>query len=205
MDSNAFVSSWLAEEPPLVTARARAAEVGVSAISPAAGSLLRWLAASVDAKTIVETGTGTGVSGLWLLAGMRAGGTLTSVDIEPEHQRLARSAFAEAGIAPSRTRLITGEALDVLPRLTDHGYDVVLLDAAPLDYGGQLEQARRLLRPGGVTVVAGVLRSGRPPEGARDPEVVAVRELLESVKADQALVPALLPLGDGLLVLRSAQ
>lgn len=204
MDANAFISAWLAEDPPLAAARGRAAELGIPAVTPAAGSLLRWLAASVEARTVVETGTGTGVSGLWLLAGMATGGTLTSVDIEPEHQRLARSAFAEAGIAPSRARLITGQALDVLPRLTDRGYDLVLIDAAPLDYAGQLEQARRLLRPGGVTVVAGVLRSGRPPEGARDPEAVAVRELLEAVRADATWLPALLPLGDGLLVLRAA-
>jgi predicted O-methyltransferase YrrM len=204
VDANAFVSSWLVEDPPLVAARARATDVGIAAISPAVGSLLRWLAISVDARTVVETGTGTGVSGLWLLAGMRRDGTLTSVDVEPEHQRLARSAFLEAGIPPARTRLIAGDALDVLPRLADHGYDLVLLDSAPRDLASQLVQARRLLRLGGVAVVHGVLRGGRAPEGVRDPEAAAVRDLLEEVRADETLVPALLPLGDGLLVLRTA-
>lgn len=203
MDANAFVTSWLIEEAPLAAARARAADVGIGAVTPAAGSLLRWLASSLDARTVAETGTGTGVSGLWLLAGMQPTGTLTSVDIEPEHQRLARSAFAEAGVSPSRTRLIAGHALDVLPRLADGAYDLVLLDAAPLDYLEQLLQARRLLRPGGVVVVSGVLRAGKGPEGARDAESVAVRELLDEVRADESWVPALLPLGDGLLLLRT--
>ncbi len=201
MDANGFVSGWLAEEPAFLAGRARAAEVGIGAVTPAVGALLRFLAASVDAKTVVETGTGAGVSGLWLLAGMRPGGTLTSVDSEPEHQRLARSTFAEAGIPVARTRLITGNALDVLPRLTDHGYDLVLLDAAPSDYGRQLEQAWRLLRPGGVVAVAGVLRGGRGPDPtARDEESTTLRELLASIRTDPRLRPMLLPLGDGLLV-----
>ncbi len=198
MDAAAFVSSWLAEEPPLVAARARAAEVGVTPVSPAAGSLLRWLAASVEARTVVETGTGTGVSGLWLLAGMQPGGTLTSVDVEPEHQRLARSAFTEAGMPASRTRLITGSALDVLPRLADHGYDLMLIDASPLDHAAQLEQAWRLLRPGGLAVVAGLLRG----IAGRDAEAMAAKDLLDVVRADERFPsPLLLPVGDGLLVM----
>lgn len=204
MDVNAFASSWLAEDAPLTAARARAGEVGVGAVSATAGSLLAFLAAQVGAKAVVETGTGAGVSGLWLLRGMRADGALTSVDIEPEHQRLAKTSFAEAGIPASRARLITGDALAVLPRLADHAYDLVLLDAAPQDYAGQLEQAWRLLRPGGVVVISGVLRMGRGNDvGVRDAEGVAIRDLLEAVKADETLVPALLPVGDGLLVLGS--
>jgi predicted O-methyltransferase YrrM len=197
VDPNAFVTGWLAEESPLAAARSRAVEVGVTSVTPAAGSMLRWLAASVSARTVVETGTGTGVSGLWLLAGMQAGGTLTSVDIEPEHQRLARSAFTEAGVPASRTRLITGNALDVLPRLADHGYDLAFIDAAPLDHADQLQQAWRLVRPGGVVVVSGWLRS----TGGRDAEATAATELLDAVRADDRLKPAMLPVGDGLLIL----
>lgn len=201
MDANAFASSWLAEDSALVAARTRAAEVGVAAVTPAVGSLLRFLAMRAGAKAVVETGTGAGVSGLWLLQGMRGEGTLTSVDIEPEYQRLARLGFAEAGVPSGRTRLITGNALDVLPRLADHAYDLVFIDAAPHDYAGQLEQAWRLLRPGGVVAVCGVLRGNRIADGPiRDPEAVAVRDLLEAVKADETLAPALLPVGEGLLV-----
>ena len=201
MDAHAFASSWLAEDAPMISARARAAEVGVTAVTPSAGSLLRLLAATLDARTVVETGTGTGVSGLWLLRGMRADGALTSIDIEPEHQRLAKAAFTEADIPASRARLITGEVLAVLPRLADHAYDLMLIDAAPQDCAEQLMQAWRLLRPGGFAVVSGLLRGGRGPEAnARDAESVAVRDVLETVKADEALVPALLPLGDGLLI-----
>ena len=201
MDANGFVSNWLAEDAPLTAARARAAEVGAHVVTPAVGSVLRHLAASVDARTVVETGTGTGVSGLWLLSGMRPDGVLTSVDVEPENQRLARSTFAEAGISASRARLINGHALEVLPRLADHGYDLMLIDAAASEYAAQTEQAWRLLRTGGILVVTGVLRGGRGPDGtARDVESVALRDFLDSVRTDERLLPALLPLGDGLLV-----
>lgn len=201
MDAQAFAASWLAEDAPIESARARAAEAGVTASPPSVGSLLQVLAATLGARTVVETGTGTGVSGLWLLRGMRADGVLTSIDLEPDHQRLARMAFADAGVPAPRARFISGDALSVLPRLADHAYDLVLLDSAPQTYPGQLEQAWRLLRPGGFVVVAGVLRGGRGPErGSRDPESVGIRATLDAIKADERLRPALLTLGDGLLI-----
>ena len=55
------------------------------------------LAKLSGAKAVVEVGTGAGVSGLWLLSGMRDDGVLTTIDVEPEHQRLAKQAFTEAG------------------------------------------------------------------------------------------------------------
>jgi predicted O-methyltransferase YrrM len=170
-------------------------------VGTGAGAALRLLAAAVDARSVAEVGTGTGVSGLWLLAGMRADGVLTSVDIEAEHQRLAREAFTEAGVAHNRTRLITGAALDVLPRLADGGYDLVFCDGDKKEYSAYLEQALRLLRPGGVVAFDNALWHDRVPDPAqRDPETVAIRELGRAVREDEGLVPALLPVGDGLLV-----
>jgi predicted O-methyltransferase YrrM len=175
--------------------------VGVVPVGTGAGAALRVLAAAVDARSVVEVGTGTGVSGLWLLGGMRSDGVLTSVDIEAEHQRLAREAFTEAGVAHNRTRLITGAALDVLPRLADGGYDLVFCDGDKKEYTAYLEQALRLLRPGGLVAFDNALWHDRVPDPAqRDPETVAIRELGRAVREDETLVPALLPVGDGLLV-----
>lgn len=197
MDS--FPDNWLAEDSVLAAARARGAEVGVSAIPPVVGATLRFLAAVTAARTAVEIGTGTGVSGLWLMRGMAAEGVLTTVDIEPEHHRLARVTFAEAEIATNRVRLITGQALEVLPRLTDGAYDLVHLDASPTDYVEQLTHAIRLLRVGGVLAVSGVLRGRVGDPGARDPETVAVRGFLTAVKESAELSAVLLPLPEGLL------
>ncbi|HEU4543140.1 MAG TPA: O-methyltransferase [Jiangellaceae bacterium] len=185
----------------ITRARQRAAEVGAVPIGQGGGAALRLLAAAIEARTVVEVGTGTGVSGLCLLAGMRPDGVLTSVDIESEHQRLAREAFAEAGIPHNRTRLITGAALDVLPRLTDGAYDLVFCDADKAEYGDYLRQAIRLLRPGGIVAFDNALWHDRVADPAqRDHDTVTIRELGKAVRDDEALLPALLPVGDGLLV-----
>lgn len=170
------------------------------ATQPGAGAALRFLASALRAKAVVEVGTGVGVSGLWLLRGMRSDGVLTSIDVEAEHQRLARLAFTEDGVPPSRVRLINGRALEVLPRLADESYDLVVIDAVKAEYAEYLQEALRLLRRGGVVAFDSALRGGRVVDPtARDPESVALRELARAVRENDRLVPVMLPVGDGLL------
>ena len=198
--SREFTETWLAEDEALQEARKRGSDLGAVPIQPGGGAVLRFLAASLNARAVVEIGTGAGVSGIYLVRGMAPDGVLTSIDVEAEHQRVAKESYAAAGIAPARTRLITGRALDVLPRLTDGGYDLVFGDAAKGEYGDYLTEALRLLRPGGILAFDNALWHGRVPDSsARDPETVAVRELLKSVRENDRLTPLLLPSGDGLL------
>ncbi len=199
--SQAFADGLVAEGDALAAARVRAEEVGVSAVTPGTGATLCFLASALGARSVVEIGTGTGVSALWLLRGMRSDGVLTTVDVEAEHQRLARTGFTEAGIAPSRVRTIAGAALDVLPRLTDGHYDLVMVDADGREYAAYLDEALRLLRPGGVVVLYHALGGGRAADPSqRDEQTVAVRDLIQGVVDREDLVPVLLPVGDGLLV-----
>ena len=123
--SLAYVEQYQSEDEHLRTARRHAETVGVVPVLPGARAALTFLAGAADARNIAEIGTGTGVSGLALLRGMLPDGVLTSVDLEAENQRLAREVFRDAGIPPTRFRLITGSALDLLPRLNDVGYDLV--------------------------------------------------------------------------------
>jgi predicted O-methyltransferase YrrM len=197
----AFLGAWQPEDAPLLAARQRAGEVGVAAVDPVTGSVLRLLAAATRARAVVELGTGAGVSSLWLLRGMPAEAVLTSVDSESEHQRLAKASLTEAGVPSGRARLIAGRALEVLPRLSDAAYDVVFCDAARSENLDYLEAALRLLRPGGVVAFAGALGGGRVADpSARDSDTVAVRELARAVRDDTRLAPAMLPVGSGLLV-----
>ncbi|HEX2894205.1 MAG TPA: O-methyltransferase [Marmoricola sp.] len=192
---------YVAEDAVLANARARAEEVGVVPIGPGAGAALRFLAAVLDARAVVEIGTGTGVSGLWMLRGMRNDGVLTSVDTEAEHQRLAKETFREAGIPSQRARLIPGAALEVLPRLTDGHYDLVFADGDKQEYPEYLAEALRLLRPGGVVAFDNALWHDRVADPAqRDPDTVAIRELGRAIAEDDDLIPVLLPVGDGLLL-----
>ncbi|WP_345625768.1 O-methyltransferase [Rugosimonospora acidiphila] len=195
-----FAEAYAPEDRILHVARSLAHEVGVAPIQPGAGAALRLLAAAGGAKAVVEIGTGTGVSGLWLLSGMRPDGILTTIDVEAEHQRMARRIFAEAGYQASRTRIITGRALDVLPRLADGMYDLLFIDGDRDEYGSCVGSALRLLRPGGVLAINGMLAGGKVADpAARDPETVVLRELVKALRDAEEWLPALLPVGDGLL------
>ncbi|MFD6418619.1 O-methyltransferase [Streptomyces sp. NPDC060194] len=196
----AFADAFVAEDDALHWARDRAREAGLRTVSPGAGAALSLLAASLDAKSVAEIGTGTGVSGIHLLRGMRPDGVLTTVDPEPERQQFARQAFRAAGFTANRARFIPGRALDVLPRLADGGYDLVLCDGDRSECMEYLGESLRLLRPGGLVCFAGVFADGRTVDSHPQPaEVLRLRELLRTVRESPDLVPSLLPMGDGLL------
>jgi predicted O-methyltransferase YrrM len=196
----AFADAFVAEDDALVRARARSLAAGLRPVSPGTGAALRLLAAAGDAKSVVEIGTGAGVSGIHLLHGMRPDGVLTTVDSEPDRQQLARQAYREAGVVANRARFICGRALDVLTRLTDGGYDLVFCDADRLEYLDYLDESLRLLRPGGVVCFEGTFGQGRALDAAhQDPESQRLRELLRAVRDSPRLAPVLLPPDDGLL------
>ena len=182
-------------------ARLRGEEMGASAVGAGTGPALRMLAAATQAMSVCEIGTGAGSSGLWLLEGMPDGGVLTTIDLETEHQRAAKEAFAEAGIPHQRTRVIAGRALDVLPRMTDGAYDLVLIDADKSEYPAYTEHALRLLRRGGVLVLDNMLWHDQVADpAARDDKTVTLRDLGKSLRDNEDLLVSLLPVGDGLLV-----
>jgi predicted O-methyltransferase YrrM len=196
-----YAESFVEEDDVLGAARARAEEVGAVAIGTGGGAALCFLASLIEARAVVEVGTGAGVSGLWLLRGMRSDGVLTTIDIEAEHQRLARESFNDDGIPPQRARTIAGAALEVLPRLTDGHYDMVFCDGDKVEYAAYLKEALRLLRPGGIVAFDNALWHDRVADPAqRDEETTVIRELGREIATNDSLVSVLLPVGDGLLV-----
>ena len=191
----------ISEDAIVAAARERAVDIGAGAVTPAVGALLCVLAKLTGAKAVVEVGTGAGVSGLWLLSGMREDGVLTTIDVEPEHQRMAKQAFTEAGIGP------VADPVDLRPRA-----------------GGAHPARRRVLRPGvhrratrptsrssssracgccgpAARSSCTARRSAGVPATptANDAEVSAVREAARLIAEDERLTPVLVPLGDGLL------
>lgn len=196
-----FVEESVQEGDRFARARQLAAELGVDVISPAVGAQIAVLAAASGASNIIEIGTGTGVSGLWLFAGA-PDATLTSIDLEAEYQQEARRTFAEAGIPGTRVRLITGRALEVLPRMNESSYDLVLVDADPEKVIEYVEHGLRLVRPGGSVLVTHALWGGRVADPARRDDVtVGYRTLLKEIAGSDAVISALSPVGDGLLQL----
>jgi predicted O-methyltransferase YrrM len=196
-----FAEEFVVEPEAIATARRDSMELGIEAVTPAMGAQLALLAAAGTTHSIVEIGTGAGVSGLWLLRGA-PNAVLTSIDVEYEHQQVARTAFAEADVPANRIRLITGTALEVLPRMNDGAYDLVFVDADPgslLDY---VEHGLRIARRGGIVIVAHALWRGRVADpAARDETVADYRALLATIAETDAVAAALSPVGDGLLQL----
>lgn len=196
-----FAEGFIPESPALTAARARGAELGTHEPTANVGAFLRWLVSVTAATTIVEVGTGAGVGVLWMAQGLGEDGSLTSIDAESEHVRLAREGLKDAGVAPSRVRFIVGSAVDVLSRLTDDGYDMIVWRGSPLDLASGIDQAHRLLRVGGVLVVDRALWQWRVPDPAqRDDHTIAMREAAKAVRMDERWRTALLPVSEGLLV-----
>jgi len=196
-----FAEEFVVERPEIALARQHSVELGVEAISPATGAQLALVAAAARATNIIEIGTGVGVSGLWMLTGAPSA-TLTSIDYETDHQDSARAAFLAAGIPSNRIRLITGRALEVLPRMNEGSYDIVLVDADAQSVIEYVEHALRLARPGGIVLVPHALWHDKVADPAQRGETVTgFRSLLREIATSDAVISALSPVGDGLLQL----
>lgn len=196
-----FAEAFSPESDAALAAREKADELGVPAISTGTAALLTFLATTIKAHNAVEIGTGTGVSAIALLAGMAPDGVLTSIDAEPELQLEARTVLNSAGIPSRRARLIAGDALTVLPKLTDGAYDLVFANGDPLEYVEYVAQAVALLRSGGILVLHHALWQGKVADALNEEdEPIIIREALDAVAALEDFTSVLIPLGDGLVV-----
>jgi predicted O-methyltransferase YrrM len=174
------------EDDATAAARERAGRTPVP--SPEVGALLRWAAITTDANTAVEVGGSGGVTGLWLVRGLAERGVLTSIDPDPHGHERATEANARSGLG-GRVRAILGDPDEVLPRLSDAGYDLVLLQGSAFAIVEPLEHARRLLRPGGVLIALGLLATADHAE--------ARARFLQALADDPVFEAVVLPLDDG--------
>jgi predicted O-methyltransferase YrrM len=127
------------------------------------GRLLRVLAESIGARHVVEIGTSTGYSGLWLLLALAGtGGRLTTYEIDRGRYNMARENFARAGFAASAASIL-GDAHVEAPKLAEP-IDLLFLDADKEGYLNYLTKLRRLVRPGGLVVAHNM--ASPPPDPA---------------------------------------
>ncbi|TEX51041.1 MAG: hypothetical protein B7C55_07490 [Actinomycetales bacterium mxb001] len=192
----AYADAWAEEDPEVAAARRTAASMGTAALSRPAGSLLRLVAASLGARAVVEVGSGTGVSGGWILGGLDDAATLTTVDPDPELAAAARATFTRMRIPHTRVRAIAGNPFDVLTRLTDGAYDLLVIGPGiSLGVGEEhdlLRQASRLLRPGGAIAITHALSD----DGVEPTH----RDLLQHLRDDPDWTASLLTVGEGVAV-----
>jgi predicted O-methyltransferase YrrM len=186
---NSFAESFAHEDYFMQQARRNGQEISASDPTPAVGKFLKFSVNLLNAKSVVEIGTGSGVGGLWLLSGMPSDAVLTTIDSEREHSKIAKTIFDEADIAPTRYRIIT-----------DNSYDLIVIRPA-LDLFDMVHESYRLLKSGGLLVIDQALSGGKVADPTqRDPESIARRDAIKVVKEDERWAASLIPIGAGVLV-----
>jgi caffeoyl-CoA O-methyltransferase len=176
---------------------ADAAQHRVPIVDPEVGRFLYIAARSIQARRVLEVGTATGYSGLWLARALAEGGKLVTIDVNPSRQGRARESWAAAGVA-DRVETITGPAIEVLPTLRGP-FDLLFIDALKEEYRQYFDLALPLLRPGALVLVDNVLWKGRVAAGEHDEETDAIRDFNAYTMSHPRLTAAILPLGDGVL------
>lgn len=197
----AYCEAYATGDEASYRARERSQALRLTPVTPATAALLTVLTASARPATVVEVGTGAGVSGLAMLRGMPENSVLTTIDNDIRALRAARDTFREAGIGGKRTRIISGAASLVLPRLSENSYDMVFLDADLANTAEYVIEGARLLRRGGTLVINDALHQDRVAQPAlRDENTVIMREVVRTLRDEDRLVTTLVPTGTGVLL-----
>jgi predicted O-methyltransferase YrrM len=195
-----FAEDYTTEPVSIRNARRTALELGVESVTEATGNQLAVIAGLTRAKSIVEVGTGAGVSGLWLLSAS-PDSVLTTIDSEPEYQLAARENFRKADIPASRIRVISGKAESVMGNMAEAAYDLVFLDLNPTDLDVVLPLAISLAKPGGAIVLAHALWRDRVPNPTlREEETASIRSAVQNFSDSEDFIATISMVGDGLLI-----
>jgi predicted O-methyltransferase YrrM len=186
-----------ARDPVAAAIEADADQHRVPIVDSEVGRFLYIAARGIQARRVLEVGTATGYSGLWLARALPEGGKLVTIDVNPARQQRARESWAAAGVA-DRVETICRPALEVLPTLSGP-FDLVFIDALKEEYQQYFDMALPLLRPGALVLVDNVLWKGRVAAGEHDEETDAIRDFNAYTMSHPRLTAVILPLGDGVL------
>ena len=172
-------------------------------VSADQGSLLALFVGIVGARNVVEVGTFTGYSSLAMARALPAGGRLLCCDVSEEWTAVARRYWAEAGVA-DRITLRIAPALQTLRDLpTDDPIDLAFIDADKTGYASYYEEILGRMRSGGVILVDNTLWSGRILDDSdTTADTAALRAFNDMVVADHRVESYLLPVADGLTLIR---
>jgi predicted O-methyltransferase YrrM len=201
-----YLRELFPEDEALTYVRKTIVENGMPEISvpPELGRLLTLLGKALRAKHALEIGALGGYSGICLARGLQPGGTLTSLELNPQFAEIARNNIARAGLDVEIDMRI-GPALDSLEQLHAEGrkFDIFFIDADKGNYPAYLEWAIRLANPGAIIAADNVLLQDRVlDDNNHDSSPTAVREFNRKLAADERIEPLLLPVRDGFALAR---
>jgi len=181
-------------------------EKAVCQIAPEQGQFMAFLVKLIHARQCLEIGVFTGYSALWVALALPPEGRLVACDINAEWTAVARRYWKEAGV-DSKVDLRLAPAADTLNDLLENGaanrFDFAFIDADRPRYIVYYEQCLRLVRPGGLILIDNVLRDGLVLDRkTKDPDVTTVQDLNVKLRGDDRVDLSLVPVADGLALLR---
>jgi predicted O-methyltransferase YrrM len=201
--------NWLRDSELQKRLRQETATLGNPAgmqISPEQGQLMGFLVEVTGARNILEVGTFTGYSALAMALALEGNGKIVTCDTSEEWTEMARRYWQEAGVA-DQIELHLAPALETIDGLLREGkessFDLVFIDADKENYDHYYERSLKLLRPGGVILFDNVFWSGRVADPtAMEPSTVSIRALNAKLHGDERVSLAIVPIGDGLTLVR---
>jgi len=178
-------------------------------IAPEQGQFMRLLVQLVGAKRALEVGVYTGYSSTCVALELPSNGLLVACDINLETSAIAQRYWKVAGVS-EKVRLEIGPAEHTLTQLLNDGesgtFDFAFIDADKESYDTYYELCLQLIRVGGLVAIDNALWGGRVADAkCMDPDTVAIRNLNAKVAADKRVSSSLVPIGDGLLLVRKSQ
>src|SRR5262245_13667875 len=158
------------------------------AVSPAQGKFLMLLARAINARSVLELGTLGGYSTIWLARALAKGGRVVTIEVDPDHAKVARDNFERVGLA-AMVDLRLGKGLDILPKLVaekGQAFDLVFIDADKENIPDYFTWSLKLTRPGSLIIVDNVVREGAVINAqSRDHNVRGVRRFNEMLKEEE--------------------
>lgn len=167
------------------------------------GRLLKMLVQISGARRILELGTFSGYASVCLSEALPPDGRLITIECDEELGDFIARTLSEAGVA-DRVEVRFGDALQRMAELETGSIDLLFMDADKREYPAYYREARRLVRPGGLIVADNTLWDGHVVESAYDgdPQTEGIREFNRMVKEDSEVEQVMLPLRDGLTLIR---
>jgi caffeoyl-CoA O-methyltransferase len=192
-----------APQRALIEETAALGGISMMQIAPEQGAFMTLLTRIVGARHAVEVGTFTGYSALCIARGLPSDGRLLCCDVSEEWTSVGRRFWEQAGVA-DRIELRIAPAVETLRSLPrDESIDLAFIDADKPSYAAYYEELLARLRPNGVILVDNVLWGGSVAEDdPKDENRVAIRAFNDMVASDDRVDAAMIPLGDGLTLLR---
>jgi caffeoyl-CoA O-methyltransferase len=202
-----YLLAHMTEPDPLLDALAKetreATTRAIMQVSPDQGRFLTMMAQLTGARNVVEIGTFTGYSSICLARGLPPGGRLTCFDVSEEWTSIARRHW-EAAALTDRIDLVLGPAADTLSRFpADPPIDLAFIDADKPNYPVYYDLVMSRLAPGGLILADNTLWGGQVADPFDDePGTCAMREFNDMVLADPRVTTLMLPISDGLTMIR---